>query len=36
MKISLTEFFIILMVVGFTVGFAFRAGILRGRKRRKE
>ncbi|MFM2032744.1 MAG: hypothetical protein RLZZ297_1509 [Chloroflexota bacterium] len=36
MKIGLQEFFIIIMVVGFTVGFAFRAGLVRGRKRRSK
>jgi hypothetical protein len=34
MKLSVQEILIILMVIGFTIGFAYRAGIVRGRGRR--
>jgi hypothetical protein len=36
MKLGVQEILIILMVIGFTIGFAYRAGIVRGRGRRSK
>ncbi len=36
MRLGIQEILIILMVIGFTVGFAYRAGIVRGRGHRSK